>query len=123
MTSTGKLPVRPLGSQGLRSSAQGLGCMSMAGNYFNNDSPFDKDKSVEVISRFQELTEGATHLDTADVYGPEASEKIVGEPPSLWCLDHTSAARFRHAACRLGCPLSRSIPYLVCVRCSLSCTF
>lgn len=55
-------------------SAQGLGCMSMAGVY---NPPQPKKEMVAVIRTAFE--QGVTFFDTAEVYGPHYSEEIVGE--------------------------------------------
>jgi aryl-alcohol dehydrogenase-like predicted oxidoreductase len=66
------LPKRPLGTQGLEVSAQGLGCMGMSEFY----GPLDRDESIATINRAIDL--GVTVLDTADVYGPHTNEQLVG---------------------------------------------
>lgn len=66
------VPKRPLGTQGLVSSAQGLGCMGMSEFY----GAADETESVATIERALEL--GVTMLDTADVYGPFTNEELVG---------------------------------------------
>jgi aryl-alcohol dehydrogenase-like predicted oxidoreductase len=63
---------RTLGSQGLRVSAIGLGCMPMSRLY----GPADEQESVATIHRALDL--GVTFLDTADMYGPFANERLVG---------------------------------------------
>jgi aryl-alcohol dehydrogenase-like predicted oxidoreductase len=63
---------RTLGSQGLRVSALGLGCMGMSQSY----GPGDDRESVATIHRALEL--GMTFLDTADSYGPLTNEGLVG---------------------------------------------
>ena len=69
---------RNLGSQGLRVSAQGLGCMGMSQSYgVANDIT-----SIETVHRALDL--GVTLLDTANVYGASglygvgANEKLIG---------------------------------------------
>ena len=62
----------PLGSQGLTVSRQGLGCMGMSEFY----GPRDDAESIATIHRATEL--GVTLLDTADMYGPNTNEELVG---------------------------------------------
>jgi aryl-alcohol dehydrogenase-like predicted oxidoreductase len=61
-----------LGNQGLKVSAQGLGCMGMSEFYGEPDDT----ESIETIHRALEL--GVTLLDTADIYGPHTNEELVG---------------------------------------------
>jgi aryl-alcohol dehydrogenase-like predicted oxidoreductase len=63
---------RTLGGQGLVVSALGLGCMGMSQSY----GPADEQESVATIHRALDL--GMTFLDTADVYGLNANERLVG---------------------------------------------
>ena len=61
-----------LGSQGLVTSRQGLGCMGMSEFY----GPGDDAESAATIRRALDL--GVTLLDTADIYGPHTNEELVG---------------------------------------------
>src|SRR5580693_2911842 len=63
---------RTLGSQGLRVSAEGLGCMGMSEFYGTGD----EDESIATIHAA--LDAGVTFLDTADMYGPFTNERLVG---------------------------------------------
>ena len=63
---------RTLGSQGLRVSALGLGCMGMTFAYGGQDDT----ESRATIERALEL--GVTFLDTADMYGPHTNEELLG---------------------------------------------
>ncbi len=56
----------------LETSALGLGCMGMSFAY----AGADHDRSVRTIERALEA--GITLLDTADIYGPEVNERLVG---------------------------------------------
>jgi aryl-alcohol dehydrogenase-like predicted oxidoreductase len=62
-----------LGSQGLKVSAMGLGCMGMSEFY----GPRDDQESIATIHRALEL--GVDLLDTADEYGPFHNERLLGE--------------------------------------------
>ena len=63
---------RKLGTSGLTAGAIGLGCMGMSQSY----GTFDDDESIRTIHRAIEL--GVTLIDTADVYGNGANERLVG---------------------------------------------
>jgi aryl-alcohol dehydrogenase-like predicted oxidoreductase len=66
------METRALGTQGLRVSAEGLGCMGMSEFYGQTD----EQESIATIHRALEL--GVTFLDTADMYGPFTNERLVG---------------------------------------------
>src|SRR5437870_1049730 len=66
------IPTRPLGTQGLVASAQGLGCMGMSEFY----GEADDQEARATIARAIDI--GVTFLDTADVYGPFTNEQLVG---------------------------------------------
>ena len=66
---------RALGTQGLRVSAIGLGCMGMSQAYGTAEER-DERESIATIHRALEL--GVTFFDTAEVYGPFANEELVG---------------------------------------------
>jgi aryl-alcohol dehydrogenase-like predicted oxidoreductase len=61
-----------LGSQGLRVSALGLGCMGMSEFYGQSDDA----ESLRTLDRALEL--GVTFYDTADMYGPFKNEELLG---------------------------------------------
>src|SRR5262245_51220028 len=64
---------RTLGSN-LQVSAIGLGCMGMSSGF---GPPADKQQMIALIRIAVER--GVTFFDTAEVYGPFANEKLVGE--------------------------------------------
>jgi aryl-alcohol dehydrogenase-like predicted oxidoreductase len=64
---------RSLGTQGLEVSALGLGCMGMSEFYGTTD----EGEAIATIHRALEL--GIDFLDTADMYGHGANEKLVGK--------------------------------------------
>jgi aryl-alcohol dehydrogenase-like predicted oxidoreductase len=61
-----------LGTQGLETSALGLGCMGMSEFY----GTADEGEAIATIHRALEL--GVNFLDTADAYGPFKNERLVG---------------------------------------------
>src|SRR5579862_7089342 len=64
---------RRLGTQGPEVSALGLGCMGMSEFY----GTADEGEAIATIHRSLEL--GMNFLDTADMYGRGANEKLVGK--------------------------------------------
>jgi aryl-alcohol dehydrogenase-like predicted oxidoreductase len=67
------MKILPLGSQGLKTSQLGLGCMGMSDFY----GTFNDEESMRVIHRALEI--GITFLDTADMYGPFKNEELIGK--------------------------------------------
>ena len=63
-----------LGSQGLKVSRLGLGCMGMSEFYSGAGS---EQESIATIHRSFEL--GVNFMDTADMYGPFTNEVLVGK--------------------------------------------
>jgi len=63
---------RKLGANGPEVGAIGLGCMGMSDFY----GPAEDARSIDVIHRALDL--GVTLLDTADMYGVGANERLVG---------------------------------------------
>jgi aryl-alcohol dehydrogenase-like predicted oxidoreductase len=77
-----------LGSQGLKVSRQGLGCMGMSEFYGQGD----EGEAIATIQRALEL--GVTFLDTADMYGPFTNEKLVGRAIADRRADVVLATKF-----------------------------
>ncbi|MBX3082817.1 MAG: aldo/keto reductase [Anaerolineae bacterium] len=67
------MQTRPLGSDGLRVSALGLGCMAMSGAY----GPADEAESIATVHAALEA--GITLLDTGDFYGMGHNELLLRE--------------------------------------------
>jgi aryl-alcohol dehydrogenase-like predicted oxidoreductase len=65
---------RELGTNGLKVSALGLGCMGMS---FGYGPPANKQEMISLIRTAVER--GITFFDTAEVYGPFTNEELVGE--------------------------------------------
>src|SRR5689334_5292258 len=66
------LPTRTLGSQRLRVSTLGLGCLGMSQSYGTPDDA----ESIATIHRALDL--GVTLFDTAEAYGPFKNEELLG---------------------------------------------
>ena len=61
-----KMEVRPLGSQGLSSPAQGYGCMGLTWAYAPSAEPAEVERTAEEAIA-KALSLGINHLDTACV--------------------------------------------------------
>ncbi|OEL32427.1 putative aldo-keto reductase 3 [Dichanthelium oligosanthes] len=68
------VPRMKLGSQGLKVSAQGLGCMGMSAAYGER-----KPEADMVALLRHAVAAGVTFLDTSDVYGPHTNELLLGK--------------------------------------------
>lgn len=68
------MKTRELGKSGLEVSAIGLGCMGMS---FGLGPAMDHEDGIALLRAAVE--KGVTFFDTAEVYGPFANEKLVGE--------------------------------------------
>ncbi|HMJ15131.1 MAG TPA: aldo/keto reductase [Polyangiaceae bacterium] len=62
-----------LGTQGLRVSRLGLGCMGMSEFY----AGADETESIATLKRALDL--GVRFIDTADMYGPFKNERLIGK--------------------------------------------
>lgn len=69
----GNMKTKLLGTDGLKASELGLGCMGMSEFYGQRND----DESIRVIHRAFEL--GINFFDTADMYGPFTNELLVGK--------------------------------------------
>ena len=67
------METRKLGNEGLEVSELGLGCMGMSEFY----GAADEAEAIATIQRALEL--GVTFLDTADMYGQGAIERLIGQ--------------------------------------------
>src|SRR6202161_3870812 len=67
------IPRRKLGPQGLEVSAIGLGCMGMSDFY----GPSDEATNLGVLNAALDI--GIHFLDTADMYGVGANERLLGK--------------------------------------------
>ncbi|KAK1271662.1 Perakine reductase [Acorus gramineus] len=68
------MPRVKLGSQGLEVSKLGFGCMGLSGAY---NSPVPEEVGISIIKAA--FDRGITFFDTADVYGANANEVLVGK--------------------------------------------
>ncbi|KAI6692586.1 hypothetical protein NL676_020296 [Syzygium grande] len=69
-----EVPRVKLGSQGLEVSKLGFGCMGLTGVY---NSPLSEEDGITIIR--DAYSKGVTFFDTADVYGANANEVLVGK--------------------------------------------
>jgi aryl-alcohol dehydrogenase-like predicted oxidoreductase len=70
---TTRVPRRQLGRQGLTVSAIGLGCMGMSDFY----GPADEQANLAVLNHAIDI--GVNFLDTADMYGVGANERLLSK--------------------------------------------
>src|SRR5277367_2285478 len=68
-----KIPRRKLGPDGLEVSAIGLGCMGMSDFY----GPSDESTNLRVLNAALDI--GINFLDTADMYGVGANERLLAK--------------------------------------------
>ncbi|XP_030467021.1 probable aldo-keto reductase 1 isoform X1 [Syzygium oleosum] len=69
-----EVPRVKLGSRGLEVSKLGFGCMGLTGVY---NSPLSEEDGITIIR--DAYSKGVTFFDTADVYGANANEVLVGK--------------------------------------------
>uniref|UniRef100_A0A7N0VMR7 NADP-dependent oxidoreductase domain-containing protein n=1 Tax=Kalanchoe fedtschenkoi TaxID=63787 RepID=A0A7N0VMR7_KALFE len=69
-----EVPRVKLGNQGLEVSKLGFGCMGLSGIY---NSPLSDEDGISIIK--QAFNKGITFFDTADVYGGNTNEVLVGK--------------------------------------------
>jgi aryl-alcohol dehydrogenase-like predicted oxidoreductase len=65
--------IKNIGSQGLKASALGLGCMGMSEFYGKRND----EESIRTLHRALDM--GVTFLDTADMYGPFHNEELLSK--------------------------------------------
>uniref|UniRef100_F6HTS1 NADP-dependent oxidoreductase domain-containing protein n=1 Tax=Vitis vinifera TaxID=29760 RepID=F6HTS1_VITVI len=68
------LPRVKLGNQGLEVSKLGFGCRGLSGGYNN---PVPGDVAIAIIKHA--FSKGITFFDTADAYGAQANEVLIGK--------------------------------------------
>lgn len=69
------MKTRTLGTNPLRVSTIGLGCMGMSAGYYG--TPGDRQEMVDLLRAA--VDHGVTFFDTAEVYGPFTNEELLGE--------------------------------------------
>jgi aryl-alcohol dehydrogenase-like predicted oxidoreductase len=85
-----KIPRRKLGQQGLEVSAIGLGCMGMSDFY----GPADETTNLGVLNAALDI--GINFLDTADMYGVGANERLLGQVLKTRRNEVVLATKFGH---------------------------
>ena len=83
-----KIPHRNLGPQGLEVSTIGLGCMGMSDFY----GPSDEGTNLRVLNVALDI--GINFLDTADVYGGGANERLLANVLKTRRADIVLATKF-----------------------------
>lgn len=84
-----KMKKRKLGNSGLEVSALGLGCMGLS---FGYGPAADKQDAIKLIRTAVEL--GVTFFDTAEAYGPNDNEELLGEALQPFRKDVVIATKF-----------------------------
>jgi aryl-alcohol dehydrogenase-like predicted oxidoreductase len=79
---------RSLGKSGLEVSALGFGCMGLS---FGYGPATEKQKALEIIRKAYEG--GVTFFDTAEAYGPNKNEELLGEAVAGFPMSWNSTAR------------------------------
>lgn len=82
------MKIKSLGTQGLKASAMGLGCMGMSDFY----GPQNDEESIKTIHKAFDL--GIAFFDTADMYGPFKNEILVGKAIKPFRNEITLATKF-----------------------------
>lgn len=82
------MKTKPLGSQGLHTSAMGIGCMGMSEFYGETNDA----ESLKTLDRAFEL--GIRFWDTANAYGPYKNEILVGKAMQGKRKEITLATKF-----------------------------
>jgi aryl-alcohol dehydrogenase-like predicted oxidoreductase len=85
-----RIPRRKLGPQGLNVSAIGLGCMGMSGFY----GPSDETTNLRVLNAAIDI--GINFLDTADMYGIGANERLLATVLKTRREEIVLATKFGH---------------------------
>jgi len=73
------MKTRKLGKQGLEIPMIGLGCMGMSSFASTGDIYGKADEQESIATIFRSLELGGNFLDTADLYGPFANERLISK--------------------------------------------
>ncbi|MEO6277266.1 aldo/keto reductase [Roseateles sp.] len=93
------LPLRRLGTHGPEVSALGLGCMGMSDFY----GPADDAQSQAVLHHALDI--GINFLDTADMYGVGANERLLSSLLAVRRAEVVIATKFGHVRAADGSPV------------------
>jgi aryl-alcohol dehydrogenase-like predicted oxidoreductase len=94
-----KIPRRKLGPQGLEVSAIGLGCMGTSDFY----GPSDEATNLKVLNAALDI--GINFLDTADMYGVGANERLLAKVLATRRKEVVLATKFGFVRAPDGAPL------------------
>lgn len=83
------LPKRQLGKSGLEVSALGLGCMGLS---FGYGPATDKEDAIRLLRKAVEA--GVSFFDTAEAYGPDTNELLLGEALAPFRSEVVIATKF-----------------------------
>lgn len=108
------IPRVKLGNQGFEVSKLGFGCLGLTGVY---NSPLSDEDGISIIK--DAFNKGITFFDTADVYGGNANEVLVGKALKQLPREKVQVAT-KFGYVRMQPMLVKGTPEYVCTCCEAS---